>query len=75
MSPYMSMLLAYALLVFFTLVGADGNATTAVPTGVARVHRYRVGLDKSVDALLRKTGRSLLPPSAKATRDARPRRS
>jgi len=69
------MLLAYVLLVSLALVGADGNATSAVPTGLARVHRYRVGLDKSVDALLRKTRRSLLPPSAKATRDARPRRS
>ena len=65
------------LLVLLALVGAQGNATTAakIPTGLLKVHRYRVGLDKSVDALLRKTGRSLLPPSAKATRDARPRRS
>ena len=56
MSPYMRMLLAYVLLVSLALVGADGNATSAVPTGLARVHRYRVGLDKSVDALLRTDG-------------------
>ena len=73
----MSMLLAYVLIVLFALVGAHSNATTAakVPTGLAKVHRYCIGLDKSVDALHSKTGCSLLPPSTKATRDARPLRS
>ena len=56
------------LLVLLALVGAHSNATTAaqVPTGLAKVHWYRVGLDKSVDALLRKTS-SPPPPRPRGT--------
>ena len=52
----MSMIPAYVLLVLFALVSTHDNTTTAqVLTGLAKVHQYSIGLDKSIDVLLRKT--------------------